>query len=484
MDRNEIQNIIDKNIPTKEKQRLYLDIFCEIVMYADSFGSEKWGVNIKSDGIRINVGSLMTTTLQFDSIWMALDKELIKENPNELNDILSADWDTGEWSEYSAIKTQNYFYKDFSKDKWEKIKHLHFEVIKKSSQKYYQLRTDSQKGTSLELLDYLRQEKKINIPNPIYKETTINGDAKFVNTGYWIFFCNPQFWQIDDFLETDEINSTWKITEWQKDYFQEGQLAVIRVGNDSRTKEKLEGKERLKAGIYGIVEITSKAESIPDTDKEYWLTQEKHGDERLRVKIKYIKKLLDNPILLSDLKNMTDFQSEKVLLNGRQASSWSLSKEAFDSITHYAENNIELIKEANTSELYDLSDLHKLELKYSKATPRVKEIVSRRIERGDISKAVKKANNYECQICKMLGVKPQGFKKVNGEFYIETHHIIPVSVLEQGTLGTLNLLTVCPNHHRQLHYGNVKLIKNNDKLFEFMIDNKQIQIEKLKTTEW
>ena len=64
--------------------------------------------------------------------------------------------------------------------------------------------------------------------------------------------------------------------------------------------------------------------------------------------------------------------------------------------------------------------------------------------------------------------------------YVETHHIIPVSELEQGSLGTLNLLTVCANHHRQLHYGDVKLIENNDKYFEFTIDNQQIRINKIK----
>ena len=71
-------------------------------------------------------------------------------------------------------------------------------------------------------------------------------------------------------------------------------------------------------------------------------------------------------------------------------------------------------------------------------------------------------------------------KKRNGEFYVETHHIIPVSELEQGSLGTLNLLTVCANHHRQLHYGDVKLIENNDKCFEFTIDNQKIRIDKMK----
>lgn len=476
---NEIDKIISDLLPDKNRQRNYLEILCEIISYADSFGSEKWGLSISNNSIRLKVGSLITSTIEPDSIWIALDKELIKNNTTEINEMLESDWDTGKWAEYSAVKTRNYFYRDISKEKWENIKHLHFRIIEKVSKKYVQLRTDSQKDTSFELLDFLKKNISLDLPFPEYKKTNISGDSSFNNTGYWIFFCNPKYWQIDEFLETDEINSTWRITAWQSKYFQKGQLAVIRVGNDSRTKDELAGKEKLKAGIYGIVEIMSLAQSISDSDGQFWINPEKYGEERLRVKIRYVKKLLDNPILLNDLKNLMDFQNDKPLLNGRQASSWSIEKDTFDKIIKIANSNIEIVSEATTTELNDYSDLQKLEAKYFNATPRVKEILSRRIERGDISKAVKKANNYECQICKDLGLNPHGFKKRNGEFYIETHHIIPVSELEQGSLGTLNLLTVCANHHRELHYGDVKLIENNDKYFEFTIDTQQIRIDKI-----
>ena len=122
--------------------------------------------------------------------------------------MLESDWDSGDWAEYSAVKTRNYFYRDISKEKWEKIKHLHFGTIEKASKKYVQLRTDSQKDTSFEMLNYLRKNISPSLPFPEYKETEISGDSSFNSTGYWIFFCNPKYWQIDEFLETDEINST------------------------------------------------------------------------------------------------------------------------------------------------------------------------------------------------------------------------------------------------------------------------------------
>lgn len=312
----------------------------------------------------------------------------------------------------------------------------------------------------------------------MYKKESISGDAKFINSGYWIFFCNPRYWQIDEFLETEEVNSTWRIPEWQKAYFKKGQLAVVRVGNDTRTKVELAGKTRLQAGVYGIVEILSVAKLMPDSDSQFWLSKEKYEENRLRVKIRYRKKLLDAPILLDDLRSRAEFEKEKPLLGGRRVSCWSIRKEAFDAICKLADSHVTVVDEVVQSELNHFGDLQELEAKYFDATPRVKEVVSRRIERGTISSMVKKANNYECQICKALGFSPHGFKKKNGNFYVETHHIVPVSELEQGSLGTLNLLTVCANHHRQLHYGDVQMKENTDEYFRFAIDNKEIQIEK------
>jgi predicted HNH restriction endonuclease len=303
--------------------------------------------------------------------------------------------------------------------------------------------------------------------------------SKFNNTGYWIFFCNPKLWQIDEFLETGEIHSTWKITELQKNFFKKGQKALIRVGIDLRTKAELGGKDRLKPGIYGIVEITSEAINISDSDEQFWLKQDsKNIDNKFRVRIKYLENLLDNPILLSDIKHSELFKDENTLLNGRQASSWSIKKETFINLLEIAKIKINILSEISNTELNNILDLKKLEAKYFNATPRIKEIISRRIERGVISKVAKKANNYECQICKALSISPFGFMKPNGENYIETHHIIPVSELEQGSLGTLNLLTVCANHHRQLHYGNFKIINNCNDFIEFLLDGKKLLIKK------
>ena len=258
MEINEIEKIIKSIVPDNTKRNLYLNILCEAIKFVHSFGPEKWGLSIRNDGIRLHVGNLITTTVHGDSIWVSLDKELLENEKCSLeNELLLSEWDIGEYGEYSAIKTRNYFFKEVTKDKWEIVKKYHFEVIEKAAKKYLQLRVDSQKNNSIELLNYLKKRFDSNLPTPEYKQIEITGDTKFNFTGYWILYCNPKFWAIDEFLETKEVYSSWKITDWQKKYFQKGQKAVIRVGNDTRTKTELACKTRLKPGIYAIVEVLS-----------------------------------------------------------------------------------------------------------------------------------------------------------------------------------------------------------------------------------
>lgn len=62
---------------------------------------------------------------------------------------------------------------------------------------------------------------------------------------------------------------------------------------------------------------------------------------------------------------------------------------------------------------------------------------------------------------------------------METHHVEPVSTLKKNVLGIANLVTVCANHHRQMHYGKSELINETEKEFEFRIDNKQLIVNKI-----
>lgn len=51
-----------------------------------------------------------------------------------------------------------------------------------------------------------------------------------------------------------------------------------------------------------------------------------------------------------------------------------------------------------------------------------------------------------CEYCGCMG-----FKMSAGRIYLETHHIISLAVGGHDTVG--NVIALCPNHHREAHYG-------------------------------
>jgi len=52
----------------------------------------------------------------------------------------------------------------------------------------------------------------------------------------------------------------------------------------------------------------------------------------------------------------------------------------------------------------------------------------------------------KCEYC-----NEAGFQLADGSVFLETHHIIPLS--ENGADSVENVVALCPNHHREAHYG-------------------------------
>lgn len=82
---------------------------------------------------------------------------------------------------------------------------------------------------------------------------------------------------------------------------------------------------------------------------------------------------------------------------------------------------------------------------------------------------MKKVYGCRCQLC-----KEDNFLDIvmeNGSYYVEVHHIVPNAegIDEEGTLDRPNnMIVVCPNHHRYLHYnrgGGYRLTEIDNKLY-------------------
>ena len=119
-----------------------------------------------------------------------------------------------------------------------------------------------------------------------------------------------------------------------------------------------------------------------------------------------------------------------------------------------------------------------LERRYLRAAPEVKERLGRHIERGPIGALVKKRTGFRCQLCEALGRNPVGFLKKNKEPYVEAHHVMPVSTKEVGTLSASNVMTLCANHHRQMHFGGID-VTITPNASEFVIDDRRVSVPRL-----
>lgn len=272
---------------------------------------------------------------------------------------------------------------------------------------------------------------------------------------YWVLVCNPQKWAIDEFLARDIEVDSWGVRPSDRNRFKPGQLAIIRVGQDRRSKTEREGRPPLEPGIYALCQVLTEPYPATGASDEFWSP----GSERElgwpTVDIRYLRTFLDKPLPIETLKAQLPHLSRQ-LLDGFQASTFPISGEDFRAVTALLGVPVDDLPDAaNVPGL--AKSLADIEDKYRDASPEVKERQSRYIERGPVGAKVKKLNGFKCQICDALGHHPHAFLKPNGEPYVEAHHVMPVSKLEKGSLHAANIMTLCANHHRQLHFGGVEV---------------------------
>ena len=63
--------------------------------------------------------------------------------------------------------------------------------------------------------------------------------------------------------------------------------------------------------------------------------------------------------------------------------------------------------------------------------------------------------------------------------YGEAHHVAPVAARQVGSLSAANVVTVCANHHRQLHYGGVPIEVAGDR-FRFALPEREVTVPRFK----
>jgi len=154
-----------------------------------------------------------------------------------------------------------------------------------------------------------------------------------------------------------------------------------------------------------------------------------------------------------------------------------ISDEAFSEILRLANIAVNIEEEISLFEkgtdalsvLKKLNDLYKDLLQKERAKK-----IQNHIDRGTtVTNALKSLLGSQCQICGW-----SGFTKKSGEKFIEAHHILQLSERKGGSLCTENIILVCPNCHKEIHYGKTINIIDNGDYFDISLSSKQAIIRK------
>lgn len=296
---------------------------------------------------------------------------------------------------------------------------------------------------------------------------------------YWAFVCNPKLWAIDRFLTERIEHDTWGIRRHDSRHFAPGQLAVIRVGVDTRSKAQRQGRPPLEPGIYALCEVESLAFPGTGASDAFWAPGKARPEGWPTVKIRYLRVYVKQPLTIASLRREKS-ELSNLMLHGFQGSSFPLTEYDFQLILRMLGEDRQALPGLSIAPPVDLKQLADMEQRYLHAAPEVKDRFSKAIERGPVGALVKRHNAFRCQICEALGHHPFSFTKPDGEPYVEAHHVSSVAEQQIGTLAAGNIITVCANHHRELHFGgvNVEILSRS---FKFTLSNGIVDIPRLLT---
>ena len=116
---------------------------------------------------------------------------------------------------------------------------------------------------------------------------------------------------------------------------------------------------------------------------------------------------------------------------------------------------------------------------YATASPRQQRRISEHIEKGTyLGRKLAELNHYSCQICHQ-----RGFIQKTGRSYVEAHHFQALHQLDPKSCCSDNVIIVCSECHRKIHYANTLVdVINPDQLAitinqtEYIIQRNNINI--------
>jgi hypothetical protein len=299
-------------------------------------------------------------------------------------------------------------------------------------------------------------------PLPLYPAVPPStSDRTLPATGYWILVCNPTRWDADSWLKLGETELWYQVSKHNRNEVREGDLAAIRVSQHAGQR----------ARVVALLEIMGSPIECADPDERGYVVPGDSKASRWRAPLRVVANLLSAPIFTADLPATNVF---KHFHRALQTSSIPMSREAFAHLWELAGPR------ANRVTLERLADRNdgivELEKTAQDEDPVLKERISKYIERGAVGAHVKALLGHKCQVCQALGHEPIAFTKRDGEPFAEAHHVQPVHLMLKGSLGASNIMVLCPNHHRQAHFGDVEIEAYESEHWIVRVDARRIEI--------
>lgn len=297
---------------------------------------------------------------------------------------------------------------------------------------------------------------------PIRSPLPTTTRRKLQPTGYWMFAARPSIWNADAWLASGARDLLYSVSPEDSGLIQIGDLGII----------KRNVWRRVPSAIVALVEVIEAPTTRPDDDARFYIEPVVGNARKPRCRLAVLSEL-EVPL---PARASPDTESFRLVRDGVQRTSTAIAGEVFQYFAVLAgvtATDVIGIRSARSPDT-----VRQAEALAANLTPKAQRRISRYIERGPVGAAVKAKRKNRCQICVGLGGDGVAFTKAGGGDYSEAHHVMPVAKLVAGSLAAENIMVLCPNHHRQAHYGRFEIFEETATSWNLKIDHNSLRIEK------
>lgn len=177
------------------------------------------------------------------------------------------------------------------------------------------------------------------------------------------------------------------------------------------------------------------------------------------------------PILLNELDGFADFKNYcgNFGLGFQNITTHPFCKTLVD-FSNNIEIETDILPQSDTQELFNALDVLNTEMQNIEPEKRLAEVELTLRNDKRIVTLLKRAANFKCQFPDCTAQ----IKTKAGINYVEVAHIHPVNKGGQSILG--NMVVLCPNHHKEFDFGDLKITEQTSEKLSGTLNGKNFQI--------